>query len=280
MFRMSGTSRFSALFLSFIVLTAAIPGQSSAPANNSGQPNGQLPPKLVEMLKTQMAWDVGFSDPSGPRLRFAKFGEFTQRDGHFTRYRVFAERVEGGPYILAVLNIGVAPQDVRILTSAAYANRRGLLLTRKPKPYEEDSEAATEGVEYDLGIRAANGEPIRFLLRSKDNKVFVPGTLVPFPIESTDKGCRLEARLAVPEGQAILMYGDGFPPNSEVLVQGDSAGELKEGKHPVDAGGHFQFVELPSVLGKDTGILKETITTKDCSVTASIAWGKSSYQKH
>ena len=280
MLRMSGTTRFFALSLSFIALTAAVLGQSSPPANGSGQPDGQLPPKFIEMLKTQMAFDMGFSNPSGPRLRFVKFDEFTRSDGHFTRYRIFADGVEGGPYILANLNIGVAPQDVRILTSAAFANKRGLLLTRKPKPDEEESGTAPEGVEYDVGIQAADGEPIRFLLRSKDNKVFAPGTLVPFPIESSDKGCRLEARLAVPEGQAILIYGDGFPPNSEVLVQGDSAGELKESKHPVDANGHFQVVELPSVLGKDSGILKDTITTKDCTVSVSIPWGRGSYQKH
>lgn len=278
---MSGTARFSALTLLFLVFTQANRGQSTAPANGSDQTSSQLPPKLVEMLNTQVSWDAGFSNPSGPRLRFVKFDEFTRSDGHFTRYRIYADGVRAGtPYILALLKIGVFPENVQILSSNVFVNSRGLLLTTKSTRDDEDSETAPEGVEYDVGIQAANGEPLRFLLRSKDDKVFIPGTLVPFPIESADNGCKLEARLAVPEGQAILIYGGGFSPNSEVLVQSDSAGEIKESKHNVDANGHVQFVELPSVLGKDSGILKDSISTKECTVSISIPWGKGTYQKH
>jgi hypothetical protein len=281
MLRMPGTFRFCVLTFFLCLLPSAIQGQSPSPDGSSGNTANQLPPKMVEMLNTQVAWDAGFSNPSGPRLRFVKFDEITRPDGHFTRYRIYADGAqEGKPYIFALLKIGTLPQDVQIVSSAAFVNRKGLLLTRKATPDEEDSETVGMDVEFDLGIRAANGEPLRFLLRSKDNKVFIPGTLVPYPIASTDHGCKLEARLAVPEGQAILIYGDGFSPNSEVQVQSDSEGEVKEGKHSVDANGHVQFVDLPSVLGKDSGVLRESISTTNCTVSVNIPWGEGTYQEH
>jgi hypothetical protein len=150
-------------------------------------------------------------------------------------------------------------------------------LLNKPKPEQEDSETVADGTEFDVGVKVAKGEPVRFVLRDKKTNMIVPGTLVPSPIESVDKSCKLTALLATPQGNSILVYGDGFSPNSEVVVKSNSAGELKESKNPVDAKGHIQFVELPYVLGKDVGIVKETISTKDCTVSVEIPWGKGSY---
>lgn len=281
MLRMPGTIRFCVLALFLSLLSAAAQGQSPSADGSSGNAANQLPPTFMEMLNTQVAWDAGFNNPSGPRLRFVQFDEITRPDGHFNRYRIYADGAqEGKPYIFALLKIGTLPKDVQIMSSTAFVNRKGLLMTRKPTFNEEDSETVGADAEFDIGVQAANGEPLRFLLRSKDNKVFVPGTLVPYPIASMDNGCKLEARLAVPEGQAILIYGDGFSPNSEALVQSDSAGEIKESKHSVDANGHVQFFDLPSVTGKDSGVLKDSISTKDCTVSVSIPWGKGTYQKH
>jgi len=235
----------------------------------------------MKMIETQVSWDAGFKNPSGPRLRFVKFEESSGADGHLTRYRVYAEGAqEGTPYILAFLKIGMLPENVQILSNGAYVNRKGLLLTRRPARDEEDSQSVGGNAEFDLGLQAANGEPVRFLLRSKDNKVMIPGTLVPFPIESAENGCKLSAFLSAPEANIVLFYADGFPPNSEVVAEGNSAGELKEGRHMTDGRGHARFIALPFVLGKDNGVLKESIRTKDCSVTVEVPWGKGSYRKH
>jgi hypothetical protein len=281
MLPMPGTLRSCALTVVLcFLLPNAIQGQTPLPDSSASNISDQLSPKLVEMINTQVAWDTGFKNPSGPRLRFVQFEEFTHPDGHFIRYRIYSDGIRAGtPYILALLKIGVFPEDVQILSSSVFVNSKGLLLTTKPTRDEEDSETAPEGVEYDVGIRAANGEPLRFLLRSKDNKVFIPGTLVPYPIASTNNGCKLEARLADAEGRAILIYGDGFSPNSEVPVQSDSSGEIKVSKQSVDTNGHVQFIELPFVSGKDSGILKDSISAKDCTVLVSIPWGKGTYQK-
>jgi hypothetical protein len=278
---MPGAIRFCPLALLPLAFSFAIYGQAAAAGAGAGNPASQLPPVVVDMLNEQVVWDNGFNRPNGPRLRFAKVDEVTRPEGHFTRFRIYAEGVqEGTPYILAAWSIGAKLEDLHVLSSAVYVNRKGLLLTRKPTPDEEDRDTVAEDAEYDLGVQAADGEPLRFVLRSADNKVLVPGTLVPFPIASTDKACKLSAMLATPDGEAILISGEGFQPNSQVWVQGNSAGELKTSQKPVDASGHVQFVELPYVPGREMGMLNDTISTKDCTVSVNIVWGKGTYHRH
>lgn len=281
MMRMSGTSRFVALFFLLPAVALGLCAQSTPPNGKIDQPSSEIPPQFIQMLKTQVVWDDGFNHPTGPRLRFVKVGEIAKPDGRFSQYRIYAEGIpEGVPYIFADWKIGTYLENLHVASSSAYVNRRGLLLTKKPGPENEDQESVNDGTEFDVAVQAAVGEPIRFLLRSQDNQILIPGTLVPFPIESADHGCKLTALLAVPEGQAILIYGDGFVPGSEVVIHGDSSGELKESSHAVDERGHFEVVELPGVIGKDAGVLKDTITTKECTVSVSIPWGKGTYQKH
>ena len=57
--------------------------------------------------------------------------------------------------------IGASVQNLQVFSSAAYVNRKGLLLTEKPNSDQEDIESAGEGLEFDVGIQVANGEPIR-----------------------------------------------------------------------------------------------------------------------
>ncbi len=275
---MPGPTRFNPLAALPLALSLALHGQAPAAPADSAK---QLPPNVVQMLNTQVVWDSGFNHPNGPRLRFVKVDEVTKDEGHFIRYRIYAAGVpEGTPYILSAWTIGKNLDDLNVLSSSVFVNRKGLLLTRKPNSDEENRETVGQDAEYDLGVQAAEGEPLRFVLRSPDNTVLAPGTLVPFPIESADKSCRLSAMLASPDGEAVLIEGDGFAPNSEVLVMGNSAGELHQSKQSADASGHLQLVELPYVQGKDAGTLNDTITTKDCTVSISIAWGKGTYRRH
>jgi hypothetical protein len=247
-------------------------------AKASGQ---QLPQSVVDMVNAQVQWDAGLNDPSRPHLQFLKFEELNRPDGHFTRFRVFVQGVrERTEYVLAIWKIGTSSQNLQVFSSPAYVNRKGLLLTRKPNADQEDIESAGEGLEFDIGIQAANGEPVRFVLRSKGSKMIIPGTLIPYPIESSDKGCKLSALLSAPEATIVLISADGFPPNTDLVVHGDSAGELKESKHKTDGNGHVEFAELPYVVGKETGMLALTTQSTDCSVTVQIPWGKGSYNKH
>ncbi len=279
--RMPGPMHCSPLVLLPLVFSIAISGQVPSTPGASSEPANNLPPSVMQMLKSQIVWDNGFNNPKGPRLRFVRVDEVTRPEGHFIRYRIYAAGVpEGAPYILAAWTIGKDLNDLNVLSNAVYVNRKGLLLMRKPNPDEEDRDTVAQDAEYDLGVQAADGEPLRLVLRSPDNKILIPGTLVPFPIEATDKSCKLSALLSTPDGEAILIEGDGFQPNSQVLLQSNSAGEQRTSQKPVDANGHVQFVDLPYVIGKEAGMLNATISTKDCTVSINIPWGKGTYHRH
>lgn len=286
---MPGAIRFRLLFLLYLAFSLGAHGQTAPVGSNAGSASGsassseasQLPPNVLQMLQTQIVWDNGFNHPNGPRLRFVKVDEVTRPEGHFIRYRIYASgAAEGTPYILAGWMIGKDITDLNVISSSVYVNRKGLLLTRKPNPDEEDRDTLGPDAEYDLGVQAADGEPLRLMLRSPDNKVLIPGTLVPYPVETAEKGCRLSAMLATPDGEAILIEGDGFQPNSQVLLQSNSAGELRQSQKPVDSSGHIQFVDLPYVAGKNAGMLNDTISTKNCTVSVIIPWGKGTYHRH
>jgi hypothetical protein len=281
--RMPGAIYFRLFLLLLLAFPLCAYGQAApAPSNGASQlPPNQLPPNVMQMLQTQIVWDNGFNHPTAPRLRFTKVDEVTRPEGHFIRYRIFASgAAEGTPYILAGWTIGKDLTDLNVLSSSVYVNRKGLLLTRKPNADEEDRDTVGQDAEYDLGVQAADGEPLRLMLRTPDNKILIPGTLIPFPIEATDKGCRLSAMLATPDGEAILIEGEGFQPNSQVLLQSNSAGERHDSQKPVDANGRVQFVDLPYVAGKGSGMLNSTISTKDCTVSITIPWGKGTYHRH
>jgi hypothetical protein len=157
-------------------------------------------------------------------------------------------------------------------------NAKGLLMVHKPRPEQENKDSVEEADELDLAVQAARGEPIRFVLAAADGKFMVPGTIVPFPIEGKDGNCRLEIRLATPDAEAVLIYADGLPPNTDVPFQSNSAGESEQAKFSANGNGHAATADLPYVDGKGSGILKTVLNTKQCSVSVGIPWGKGTYK--
>jgi hypothetical protein len=158
-----------------------------------------------------------------------------------------------------------------------YVNAKGLLMVNKPRPDQENKDSVDSDDEDDFSIQAARGEPVRYLLFTPDMKFSVPGTIVPYPIEAKHGNCRLEARFTKPDGIAVLIYADGLPASSDVPFQSFSGDESHAGSFRTNASGHAAAIVLPNAAGKDAGVLKVSIATKECSVSAEIPWGKGSY---
>lgn len=236
------------------------------------------PADIKATIERQIGWDDNMPsevNPKGMQFQFAKIGDLNISQGHFVNYRVYVRGAdENKKYSVGIWKVGA---EMQILPTDVYVNAKGLLMDHKPRPDQENRDSVEEDDELDLALQAARGEPIRVILATADGKFMVPGTVVPFPIESKDKGCRLEIRLGSPDAETILIYADGLPPNTDVPFQSESAGEVTQAKFSVNANGHAATADLPYVEGKNSGIVKETLTTKDCSVSAEIPWGKGSY---
>jgi len=222
----------------------------------------------------QIIWDQGFQLPPGAHLRFAKVDETSSPDGHLMHYRIYATGADTGtPYTLGVWRVGTDVEGLQVLTETAYVNHKGLLLTNPPNPGQQDADALTDGSEIDVAVKAAQGEPVRFILRSQDWKTMIGGTLVPFPIEATDKNCKMSALLGQPDGSSDLFYVDGLPPNTVQMAQNGT----QQKKIYTDAKGHASFFDSPQAKGAGSGTLTETVHANGCTVSVSVPWSKGAY---
>ncbi len=258
-------------FLSIFCLASLVPVFSV-------QASKKTPTEEVQdLLQRQTGWDEdrpNEKNPAGLQFQFFKTDEATSSGKRLLHYRAY---VPGAPeskkYTLTVWKIG---SDPHILSGDVYVNAKGLLMMHKPRPEQEDSDFIG-GNELLLAVQAARGEPVRYALASTDKELLISGTVVPFPLEDTDRGCRLEVRLALPDARAVLISVDGLPANTEIPFQMVSAGEPETGKFSVDAQGHAVTTDLPSVYGRDSGSLRVTLVTAACSTAVEVPWGKGSY---
>lgn len=235
--------------------------------------------QAVTLLRQQIGLDNAAPNernPKGLRIQFQKIADVQLPEGHSVRYRLL---IPGAPekqsYTLAVWRIGV---PVQYTPGQVYTNAKGLVMWHLPLPDQEKKDSLEQADEIEVDLKAARGEPIRYMLESQDGKLFYPGTIVPYPIESKDGNCRLEARLGFPEGEGLLVYGDGLPPGGLFPLQSVSEGETHAPMETVDARGHVVALVAPNVAGKDAGVVKISVTIQGCSVSVEVPWGQGSYR--
>jgi hypothetical protein len=247
------------------------------------KPAPAVSPDVVKMLNAQVGWDdalPGEHNPTGLHMQFEKIDSEAfmkgKSVGHFVRYRIL---VPGAPlepsYTLTQWKIGGQP---RVAYNQVYVNLKGLLMLHRPRPDQQDKDTVDSADELDLSLQTAAGEPVRYALTSTESNLIVPGTVVPNSIEKQDGNCRLEARLAMPDAEGVLIYADGLEPSADVPFQATSAGESHPGSFHTNAKGHAAAVNLPYVKGKNSGILKVSVAAKGCSASVEIPWGKGTYK--
>jgi hypothetical protein len=134
------------------------------------------------------------------------------------------------------------------------------------------------GAPVTITATAAKGEAIRVALVAADHKHGAAVSLVPFPLEGTDKGCKIDVILGSKDGELILVTGEGFQKDATFTLGTESFGE----KHPINATinpqGRFTAALTPWVPGHVTGDTVVYYQSSTCSPTVSFNWGKDSYK--
>jgi hypothetical protein len=247
------------------------------PALSAQATTQTIPDELQDLIQRQINWDEnqrGGKNPGGLSLQFSKIDETVSSGKRVALYRVY---VIGAPedkkFTLTVWRLGADPH---VHSSGIYINSKGLLMVHKPSPDQKNSNFAGED-ELHIAVQAARAEPIRYALSSSDKALLVYGTLVPFPREDTDRGCRLEVRLALPNAMAVLVYAEGLPANTVVPFQLFSGDTQETRQLSVNAQGHAVTTEFPAAYVKNRGLLKLKVATPECSVSVDIPWGEGSY---
>lgn len=233
--------------------------------------------EVESLLQRQISWDANQpngNNPDGLHFQFFKIDETGSPGKRLVTYRLYVSGVPvSKKYSLTVWRIGSEP---RAVPGDVYVNGKGLLMVHKPAPGQEDSDFVGED-ELHLNVQAAQGEPIRYALASSDKQLLIDGTVVPFPLEAKDQGCRLEVRLATPDADGVLISADGLPANTDVPFQLVSAGVTDTASFHADAQGHAVTMGLPFAAGLDRGLLRVTLVTQECSTAVQVPWGKKSY---
>jgi hypothetical protein len=181
---------------------------------------------------------------------------------------------EGQEYSLAGWRIGAG---MKYSHEHVYVNAKGLVMTHRPTAEQEHEDSVGKLDEVEIGLNVARGEPVRYMMASVDGKLFYAGTVVPFPIENRDAKCHLEVRLGLPEGQMMLLYGDGLTPNARIPFITTSEGEEHSGTLNTDAEGRAEAILSPYVSGKDAGVARMSVAIQGCKASVEIPWGKGSY---
>jgi hypothetical protein len=263
------------LLLSGVVLLAAVCGaQNPQPASEKDAQE-----KVMALMRQQIGLDGGKANaknPSGLKIQFSRIAEVAQPDGtHQKQYRLL---IPGAPqdqeYTLAGWRIGAG---IKYSNQHVFVNAKGLIMLHKPTAEQENLVALGATDEVEVGLKAARGEPVRYMMASADGKLLYSGTIVPYPIESRNAGCHLEVRLGFPEGQTMLLYADGLAPTVQVPFKTTSEGEEHISTLNTDAEGRAVAILSPYVAGKDAGTVKMSVAIKECSVAVEIPWGKGSY---
>jgi hypothetical protein len=252
---------------------------SLAPASYAQLSTQAIPFESQDLYQRQITWDENQpseKNPNGLFFQFSKTDETISSGKRVVQYRAYVFGApEGRRYTLTVWRLG---SDPHILSSGVYVNAKGLLMAHAPTPKQENSDFVGDD-EFHIAVQAAQAEPVRYSLASSDKTLLVYGTVVPFPREEIDNGCRLEVRLAMFDASVILLYADGLPANTVIPYQLLYAGKSETGKFSVNAQGHAAAAGMLSTSGKERGTLKVTVSTTECSVSADLPWGAGSYKQ-
>jgi hypothetical protein len=147
-----------------------------------------------------------------------------------------------------------------------------------PNPAPPCTRSITPGTPIEITTTAAKGEAIRLGLVTADRKKGAAVSLVPFPIEGQDKGCKISVLLGSKDAELVLIKGDGFQKDATYTLGSESYGQ----KHPLTATinpqGHFMAAMTPWIPGHDSGDTVVYYQSSTCSPTVSFHWGKGTYK--
>ncbi|HTV07039.1 MAG TPA: hypothetical protein VME86_16845 [Acidobacteriaceae bacterium] len=134
------------------------------------------------------------------------------------------------------------------------------------------------GTPITITASVAKGEAIRVALVASDQKHGAAASLVPFPIEGQDKGCKLDVVLGSKNADLVLVEGNGFKQDKTYSLGSEAFGQKHGLAATVSPDGHFITALLPMVPGHTTGTTVIYYQSATCTPTVSFNWGDGSYK--
>lgn len=173
-------------------------------------------------------------------------------------------------YDLWFWNLGKKPQ--KGIEGVSFDKRGVLVCSGKP------GSCAGKGTDDPINIKAtaALGEPKRFAVVSRDGRVAAFTEAVPFPIEASDKNCKLSVVRAAPLAEDVAVRASGFTPYEMLTVTGNLGPDNTVHSPTAAPDGTWQAIVGTKAFGQDSGVAKISVSGKSCSVAVSFPWGEGS----
>jgi hypothetical protein len=126
---------------------------------------------------------------------------------------------------------------------------------------------------------AAKGEAVRVALVAADKKHGAAVSFIPFPIEATDKGCKLQMIRGTKDAEMVLISGEGFKSDDSTFSAGsETFGEKRPLSARPNSEGRFTVAMTPWVADHDNGDTVVYVQSAACTTTISFHWGKDTYK--
>jgi hypothetical protein len=230
--------------------------------------------QIRQLAAAQNNWGPAASTP-GVSLTLKETGRTKTADGTEITYQLQAAGLT--PDMKLTLLRWPLNQNVAAVMDGISVNAAGIAVCGGP---EAGSCGKTMQAQAPVEIKAmvAKGEAVRVALVAEDKKHGAAASLVPFPIASEDKGCKLQVIRGSKNDELVLVEGDGFTSAANFSAGSESFGEKRPIGAKPNANGHFVVAMTPWVTGHDDGDTVIYAQTDACSPTLSFHWGKDSYK--
>jgi len=140
------------------------------------------------------------------------------------------------------------------------------------------TKTVTPGIPITITGTVAKGEAVRVALVSADHKHGAAVSLVPFPIEGQDKGCKIQVILGSKDAELVLIEGEGFKQDSTYTLGTETFGKRQPLDVIINQQGRFIGALTPWVPDHDTGDTVVYYQSSTCTPTVSFHWGKDTYK--
>ena len=132
-----------------------------------------------------------------------------------------------------------------------------------------------DGTDDPINIKttAVLGEMKRMAVVSPDATIAGFADAVPFPIESTDKGCKLSVVRMSPLAETVVATGTGFRPNETLAVTTNWSNAGATTKNQAGSDGHWTGVVVGDPKDQPKGKASISLSGQACGVSVSFDWG-------
>ncbi len=134
------------------------------------------------------------------------------------------------------------------------------------------------GIDDPVNIKATAvlGEPKRFGVVSTDGRVAGFAEAVPFPIEASDKNCKLSVVRESALADVVALHASGFTPYEMLTVKTNLSPDDATHSPTASPDGTWQAMIGTKIPGQSSGVANIQVFGHGCSVAVSFAWGEGS----